>query len=85
MAVSSVNSGTSSVQLVATNAQRRNLIIQNTDANALYVLLGSGTASSSNMSFSLAQDKNAHIPGYTGQVMGIWAGDGPGAAKITEY
>ena len=85
MAVTSVDSAAASTQLVAVNAERRNLIIENTDANRLYVLLGSGTASATNFSFSLAQNENAHVPGFTGQVMGIWSADGSGAAKITQY
>ena len=85
MAVTSVASGTTSVLLAAPHAERRNLIIENSDANTLYVLLGSGTASSSNFSFSLAQNANAHVPGYTGEVNGVWSADGSGAAKVTEY
>jgi hypothetical protein len=85
MANSSVSSSTTSAQLLAANAQRGAFVIENSDANRLYVLVNSGTASSTNYSFSLAQNENALVPGYTGQVMGIWAGDGAGAALITEY
>ncbi len=85
MATISVNSGTASVQLVAVNSARSNLIIENTDANRLYVLLNSGTASATNYSFSLAQNDNALLPGFTGEVSGIWSADGAGVAQITHY
>lgn len=85
MANSSVSSTTTSTQLLAVSAARKALIVENSDANRLYVLLNSGTASSSNYSFSLAQNENALVPGYTGEIVGIWAGDGAGAALITEY
>lgn len=85
MATSSVASTTASTQLLATNAQRRNIIITNDDANKLYVLLNSGTASATNYSFALDEGEDAHVPGYTGEVVGVWATDGSGSARITEY
>jgi len=85
MATSTVASAATSTQLLAANAQRRTLIIENSDANTLYVLLNSGTASSGNFSFSLAQNANKVIDGYTGEVVGIWSVDGAGSAHITEY
>lgn len=59
-------------------------VIENSDANRLYVLLDSGNASASNFSFSLAQDENAEIRTYRGVVKGIWAGDGSGSAFLTQ-
>lgn len=59
-------------------------VIENTDANRLYVLLDSGTASATNFSFSLAQNENAEITTHKGVVKGIWAGDGTGSALVTE-
>lgn len=75
-----VDSVTSSVAL-ATVAN--GFIIENTDANRLYVLLDSGTASATNFSFSLAQNEKAGPLLYNGPVKGIWASDGDGAALIT--
>jgi hypothetical protein len=60
-------------------------MIENTDANRLHVLLNSGTASTTAYSFSLATNANMIVEGYTGQVVGIWAADGAGAAMLTEY
>jgi hypothetical protein len=85
MAVSSVASATSSTQLLGINSARRQLIITNDDANKLYVLLGAGTASATNYSFALDEGEDARIEGFTEAVMGLWAGDGSGSARITEY
>jgi hypothetical protein len=83
MSVSSVASATSSTTLLAASARFR-VIIENSDANRLYVLLDSGTASATNFSFSLAQDENAKVEDYHGVIKGIWAGDGSGFAYLTE-
>jgi hypothetical protein len=88
MAVTAVASATSSTSLVAGNTSRKGLVIENSDANRLYVLLGAGTASATNYSFSLAQNENAGVYGiadYTGEVNGIWAGDGSGYAMVTVW
>lgn len=85
MAVTAVASTTTSTQLLPVNSGRKVLIIENSDANALYVLLDGGTASASNKSFTLAQDANARIEGYGGEVTGVWAGDGSGSAHITHW
>lgn len=83
---SSVDSTTVSGTLLAANASRRGATIYNTDANALYVLLAAGTASATNLSWSIAANSQYEVPfGYTGIIVGVWAGDGSGAAKITEF
>lgn len=73
------------VQLLAPNSSRKGMVIENSDANRLHVLLGSGAASATAFSFSLAQNENAHLMNYTGEVKGIWAADGAGSALISEY
>lgn len=78
-----VDSSTTSQTLLAASG-RSKYIIENSDTNRLYVLLGSGTASATNYSFSLAQYENAEISGYQGIVTGVWAGDGSGSAFLTE-
>jgi hypothetical protein len=85
MAVTAVASSTTSATLKAANAQRKAIVIENSDANRLYVRLDSGTASSSAYSFSLAQNENATLRGYTGEITGVWAADGSGSAHVTEY
>jgi hypothetical protein len=70
--------------LLAANPQRRGFIIENSDANRLHVRLG-GTATTTDYSFSLAQNENAERTNYQGQVVGIWAADGSGYAHVSEY
>lgn len=82
MAVTTVASAAASTTLLAAGA-RSKVIIENSDANRLYVLLDSGTASSSNYSFSLATNENAEVSVYQGVIKGIWAADGAGSAHIT--
>jgi hypothetical protein len=80
----SVASGTSSVQL--TDGSVRGVTITNTDANTLYVLLGSGTASSTNYTVALATGDYYEVPEhYDGAVQGVWSADGTGAAIVTEF
>lgn len=85
MAVTAVASTTTSTQLLAADTARNCIIITNDDANALYVLLDSGTASATNYSFKLDEGEDARIEGYDGQVTGVWAGDGSGSARVTQY
>jgi hypothetical protein len=88
MALTVTASGTSSVSVLPSRNRER-LIFENSDANICYVLLDSGTASSSNFSFSLAAagdpGANAEIVGYHGAVQAIWGGDGTGSLMTTEY
>lgn len=84
--LTSVDSTTVSGTILAANTNRLGATIYNTDANALYILFGSGTASASNLAWSIASNSQYQIPfGYTGVVTGVWAGDGAGAAKVTEF
>jgi hypothetical protein len=85
MAVTAVASTTTSTTLLAANPAREHIIITNDDANALYVRLDSGTASTTAYSFKLDEGEDAKIDGYEGEVTGIWSGDGTGGARITEY
>lgn len=83
--VTAVASTTTSTTLLAAGL-RRAVLIENSDANRLHVLLDDGTASTTNFSFSLAQNENASVPeSYTGPIKGIWAADGSGSAHITSY
>lgn len=82
MAAPTVTASTTSSTTLATVT--RPFVIENSDANRLYVLLDNGTASASNFSFSLGQNENAEIRTYKGVVKGIWAGDGSGSAFVTE-
>jgi hypothetical protein len=86
MGITSVASSTTSAVALASNLERRGAIVENTDANRAYVRLGSGDASNTSFSFSLAQNENAAIPvGYTGQISVVWEADGTGSLLITEF
>ena len=81
---SAVASSATSATLVNADGRYR-FVIENSDANRLYILLGSGTASTSNYSFSLAQYENAEVVGHHGPIVGVWAADGSGYAMVTEF
>lgn len=84
-AFSSVNSGTTSVTLLAANTTRNGATIVNTDPNTLYVDLTGGTASATRYTYALAQNGWLEVPfGIAGTITGVWAVDGPGAALVTE-
>lgn len=80
----SVASSASSVSLIAANAARKGLIIQNTSTAILYILLGGGTATATTAhSVQIASNGYYDIGGFTGAVSGIWA-SANGQANITE-
>jgi len=82
----SVNSGTGSVTILASNANRKGASVTNTDANILYLDLSGGTATNASYTAAVASGAYYEIPfGYTGLITGIWAGDGSGAALVTEF
>lgn len=83
--MATVNSSTSSARLLAPNAARRGCAMENSDANRVYVLLDSGTASATNFTFSLAQNENASLGDYKGEINVIWAADGTGAMTVKEW
>ncbi len=87
MTTTSVNSTTTSTQLIAANVSRSGLVISNTDANRLYILMGSGTAAATAGSFTdyLDEGDTTYIDGEEAEQawQGIWVADGSGAASIT--
>ena len=84
-AFTSVNSANTSTQLLAANANRKGLIIVNTDANALYIDISGGSAATTRYTKKLATDEQWECPyAPVTAITGIWAADGAGAALITE-
>lgn len=91
--VTSVASSATSGVLLAANAGRAarqdgpSVVIANDSTAILYVLLGAGTASSSNYSYPVAAKGTTatvlEIWGYTGPIQGVWA-SANGAALVTE-
>jgi hypothetical protein len=84
---SSVNSGTSSVTILASNASRKGARIFNTDANNLFLDLSGGTAAATTRAqVVLAQNTGYDVPfGCTGTITGIWSADGTGVASVVEF
>lgn len=84
---SSVASGTSDVTILPSNAVRKGATVFNDDANALYLLLSSGTSSSTNFTVSLPGSGGYYeVPyTYTGVIKGSWAANGSGSARVTEF
>lgn len=73
---------TSSAQIAGADSTREGVVLFNTGTNLVYVLLGSGTASSTNYSFSLAATDLVTISGYTGVIQAIAASGGSIAVTI---
>ena len=81
----SVAGATSSTSLLASNAARLGATVYNDSTAILYLLLGSGTASTSAYSVQMAAGAYYEVPfGYTGAIKAIWA-SATGAARITEF
>ncbi len=78
-----VNSGTSSVTLLAANANRKGAAFVNTDANILYIDISGGTAT--NTGVPVASGGYYELPfGITNAITGIWAADGAGVSQSFE-
>lgn len=86
MPASSVSRSATPVTLLNADAARRAVIVANTDAQILYILIaGSGTVSATNFSASVAAGAAFTVPaGLTGErITGLWASTGSGAAILT--
>jgi hypothetical protein len=85
MAFISVPSAATDTRLLAQDGVRGGFAVTNTDANVLYLLLDSSAASATNYSVALATGEAFGLSGYTGEIRGIWAADGSGAALMTSW
>ncbi|CAB4198875.1 hypothetical protein UFOVP1333_3 [uncultured Caudovirales phage] len=85
--ITSVNSSATSTLLIAADGTRTSLTIQNTDANTLYVAVGSTPATTSSGGFTFSRVLNASAtltpPESQQAIYGIWSAAGAGAATIT--
>ena len=80
----SVAGATSSTSLLASNAARLGATVYNDSTAILYLLLGSGTASTSAYSVQLGAGAYYEVPyRYTGAIKGVWSA-AAGNARITE-
>jgi hypothetical protein len=66
--------GTTSIQLLAANASRKRLILQNAGTTKIWVLFGSGTASSTNYHLALAAGGTSNDGSSTPYIDQLWTG-----------
>lgn len=85
-AVTSVNAVASDTPLLAANANRRAAYFFNDSTAILYLLFGTGTASTTNYSVQIPGQGFFEVPStpiYTGGFHGIWSAAN-GAVRMTE-
>jgi hypothetical protein len=84
-ALTNVADQDTNIQLLASNANRRGVIIHNDSPGILYVKYGT-TASTTSYTYKIAADGtwDMPMPIYTGQIDGIWTSSASGSARITE-
>jgi hypothetical protein len=85
-AITNVNDSNSSTTILASNVNRIAATVYNDSSALLYLLYGSGTASSTNYTLRIYPNGYHEVHGnFTGQLTGIWATDpNDGAARVTE-
>lgn len=84
-AQTSVSAATSSTSLLSANAARYGATVYNDSTAICYLLLGSGTASTTNYTVQLGAGGYYEVPfGYTGAIKAIWAAAN-GAARVSEF
>ena len=84
--VSQVTAVTSSTSIKAANTSRKGISVQNDSDRVMFLLAGSGTASSSNYTVMMYPDDYWEAPyGYTGALTGIWESGVTGVAAVAEY
>lgn len=83
--VTALASAATSAQLLAANAARKGLILNNTDANAVLVKYGT-TASATSFTVRIPLNGYWEMPKpiYTGRIDAIWEADGAGSLYATE-
>lgn len=82
--VTSVADTTSASELVSSNSQRSEVEIVNTSSADLYILKGSGTPASDNLTAIIPQDAH-YSTDFVGAIQGVWATNpDDGEALITE-
>lgn len=80
-----VNDTASNATLLASNADRLGATIYNDSTQVLYVKFGT-TASLTSFHVAMSPGGYLELPfGYRGNIDGIWAADGSGAARICEF
>jgi hypothetical protein len=85
MTVTPIAATVTATQVFPVDAGRKGLVLENTDTNRCYVLLGPGTVSSTNFSFSLAQNDNALLANCRECVSVVWGTASTGQLLATSY
>ena len=80
--VTTVGDSITSGQLIASNTSRKEVEFYNNSSATLYLLKGSGTASSTNYTVSLAQG-DYYTSNITSAFQGVWSSDAGGSVLIT--
>jgi hypothetical protein len=84
-AQTSVSAATASTSLLTASATRYGATVYNDSTAICYLLLNSGTASTSAYTVQIAAGGYYEVPfGYTGAIKAIWAAAN-GSARITEF
>jgi hypothetical protein len=83
--LTNVTASASSVQLLASNGNRKGGIFVNDADQVCYLKFGT-TASATSFTYKIAAGGTIELPSpvYTGQIDAIWAGSPTGAMRITE-
>lgn len=82
---SNVAGSATSVTVLASNSSRKGGTVYNDSTAILYLLLNSGSASTTSFTTKLFPDDYFEIPfNYTGALTGIWA-SATGSARVTEF
>ena len=82
-AVTSVGDTTASTTLKAANSSRKEIEFYNTSTAILYLLKGTGTASSTNFTVQLSQS-DYYSSKSKAAFQGVWASDAGGLVLVTE-
>ncbi len=87
---SNVADTASSTTILASNAARKGAMILNDSTVLLYLLVATGTASSTVHTVQMQPGAFYELPhvrggAYTGIISGIWASNASGSARVTEY
>ena len=84
--LTSIDRRNTDVVLLAANPVRKGALIANDAGAVLYVLMASGVSSATRYSWRVDGNSNFEVPfGFVGEVRGVWASNGAGAARVTEF
>lgn len=87
--ITSVNDAATSTTILAANASRKGATVFNDSTAVLYLALSDTTASATAYTVQIPAGGYYELPVcdggvYTGKIVGIWASDASGAARVTE-